>query len=337
VRILITGGTGFIGSRLALRYLADGKSVRVLALENNPVEAANAQRLREHGAEILIGSVTELNQVATAAVGVDVVFHLAATQHEMNVPDQRFQAVNVEGTRNVLEASITAGVRRVVHGSTIGVYSRLDGVIDESSPTEPDNIYGVTKLQGERVALSYADQLPVVVIRIPEVYGPGDRRLLKLFRAIDRGAFFMIGAGRNVHHPIYVEDLVDGLRSAADAPDAPGQIILLAGKESVITAQMATAIAAALGRRPPSLRVPLFVFAAAATVLELTLRPLGIQPPIHRRRLDFFRKSFTLSAAKAERLLAFDPRVGFPEGARRTAAWYREIGELPPAKETTPT
>lgn len=327
-RTLITGGTGFIGSRLAFRCLAEGHEVRVLGQENTPAEAENRRELEARGARMILGSVTEPGDVESAVDGVDTVFHLAATQHEMNVPDQRFREVNVEGTRNVLEAAARAGARAFVHGSTIGVYGDPTGVLDEETPPAPDNIYGETKLDGERVALSYADRLPVVVIRIPEVYGPGDRRLLKLFRAIEKRAFFLIGSGDNLHHLIYVEDLVDGLLAAAASPEASGEVVLLAGKEAVTTREMAEAIARVLGVTSRRLKLPLGPFALLATVLELTFRPLGLQPPLHRRRLDFFRKSFTLSAEKARRVLGFESRTGFEEGARRTAEWYRESGLL---------
>jgi dihydroflavonol-4-reductase len=329
MRIAITGGTGFIGSRLALRCLADGHAVRVFGQENTPAEAENRRLVEAHGAEIVVGSVTDRSALGALCEGVDVVVHLAATQHEMNVPDQRFWDVNVEGTRNALEAAVESGVKRFVHGSTIGVYAANRGTIDESSPCEPDNIYGRTKLAGEELVLGYGARLPVVVVRIPEVYGPGDRRLVKLFRAVDRGVFFMIGSGRNVHHVIFVDDLVDGFLRAAEEPGAVGEVMLLAGKEPVTTNEMVAGIARALDRRPPRLRVPLFPFLVLAVLMEKALRPLGIRPPLHRRRLDFFRKTFTLSGAKAKRAMGFSPAVGFDEGARRTAAWYRQAGLLP--------
>lgn len=323
MNVLVTGGTGFIGSRLALHCAGRADRVRVLAQENTEAEAANRDALEAGGVELHLGSVTDSGTVERALDGIDVVFHLAATQHEMNVPDEKFRNVNVEGTRNVLAAAERAGARRVVHGSTIGVYGRPTGVLDEDSPVEPDNIYGVTKLEGERLALSANDRVPVVAIRIPEVYGPGDRRLLKLFRAIGKGAFFMIGSGRNLHHLIYVDDLVAGLLAAAESPDTPGELFVLAGPEPVSSNRMARAVADALGVRPPRLRVPLWPFAVLATVLEVTLRPIGVQPPLHRRRLDFFRKSFELSTRKAQETFGFAPGVGFEEGARRTAEWYR--------------
>lgn len=328
MRVLITGGTGFIGSRLALRCLAEGYSVRVLGQENTPAEVANRRAIEDEGAEVVLGSVTQSELVENLSVDVDTVFHLAAAQHEMNVPDQHFRDVNVGGTRNVLQACVSGGVKRVVHGSTIGVYGEAREVIDEATACNPDNIYGKTKLEGERLALSFLDKLDVVAVRIPEVYGPGDRRLLKLFKAIDRGTFFIIGSGKNLHHPMYVDDLLDGLRLAAAVREAVGEIILLAGKNAVTTNEMVASVARAVGKVSPRFRAPMFPFAAAATVMELTLRPLGIQPPLHRRRLDFFRKSFTLSAERARDLLDFSPRVDFEEGARRTAAWYRESGLL---------
>jgi nucleoside-diphosphate-sugar epimerase len=328
MRFLISGGTGFIGSRLALRCLADGHAVRVLGQENNPAEVENGRTIAGKGAEVVLGSVTDWALVSELVQGVDMVFHLAATQHEMNVPDQRFHDVNVGGTRNLLEASAKAGVHRFVHGSTIGVYGSASGVIDESTPCQPDNIYGKTKLEGELLTRSYLERLPVVVVRIPEVYGPGDRRLLKLFRSVDRGAFFMIGRGNNLHHPIYVEDLIGGLLASAEVPEAVGETMLLAGKEPISTNEMVAAVARALGKTPPRFRAPMFPFAVTAAMMELTLRQLGIQPPLHRRRLDFFRKSFTLSSHKANKLLGFSPKVTFEEGARNTAEWYRKMGYL---------
>lgn len=326
--VLITGGTGFIGSRLARRCAERGHTVRVLAQENTEAESENRDRLEDEGVEVVLGSVTDPRAAEEAVSGMDTVFHLAATQHEMDVPDQKFRDVNVGGTRNMLEAASEADVQAFVHGSTIGVYGDPSGTLDETSPTEPDNIYGETKLEGEAVALSYADRLPVTAIRIPEVYGPGDRRLLKLFRAIDKGVFFLIGSGENLHHLIFVEDLVDGLMAAAGHPEATGEVLLLAGKEAVTTRQMAETIARVLDVSPPRFRLPLAPFAVLAILMEVTLRPLGLQPPLHRRRLDFFRKSFTLSDEKARRTIGFEPSVGFEEGARRTADWYRDQGFL---------
>jgi len=326
VNVLITGGTGFIGSRLGLRCLANGDSVLILGQENTPAESSNRKILEEKGAQIRLASVTQKDLLPELLKGIDVVYHLAAAQHEVNVPDQRFRDVNVQGTANLLEAGATAGVKRFVHGSTIGVYGPgMEGRIDEDSPLRPDNIYGVTKLEGENVVLSFRDRLPVVVLRIPETYGPGDRRLLKLFKAIGKGVFIMIGDGKNLHHLIYIDDLIDAFSLAAKNPEAIGKVFVVAGEEPVTTNEMVAVIAAKMGTRIPGYRVPLSVLLFIADVMEKTFQPFGIKPPIYRRRMDFFRKNFAYSQEKAKTILAFQPKVGFAEGISRTADWYRSV------------
>jgi nucleoside-diphosphate-sugar epimerase/2-polyprenyl-3-methyl-5-hydroxy-6-metoxy-1,4-benzoquinol methylase len=269
--------------------------------------------------------MTDRARVFDVAGNVDTVFHLAAVQHEANVADSLFTDVNVSGTRYLLDACVEQGVKRLIHGSTIGVYGSIQGQIDENSPCNPDNIYGKSKLEGERLALSYRDRFPVVVIRISETYGPGDRRLLKLFKAVTNPFFFMIGKGQNLHQLIYIDDLIDGFFMAVDSEDAPGEVIVLAGKESITTNDMVREIAASVDATPPRIRLPFYPVWLTGLILETALRPLGIQPPLHRRRLDFFKKSFNFSRKKSIELLGLTPRIDFKEGVRRTAGWYKEM------------
>ena len=329
MKVLVTGGTGFIGSKLALKSQQLGHSVTVLGQVNNSFERENQRLLEARGVAVELAAVTERDRVFRLTEGCDVVFHLAAAQHEANVPDRHFWDVNVEGTRNVLEASIAGGVGRLVHGSTIGVYgSALAGELNEASPLKPDNIYGITKLEGEKLVLSRAAEIPVVAIRISETYGPGDRRLLKLFRAVEKKMFFMIGRGDNKHQLIYVDDLLDGLYLAATSDKAVGQLFVLAGGEIVTTWEMVRTIANALETRVRRLRSPLWPFVGAAVIMEKTLKPFGIQPPLHRRRLDFFRKSFFFSRDRARTVLGFEPATSFHDGVAKTLAWYRENTHL---------
>lgn len=329
MKILITGGTGFIGSRLALDRLEKGDFVRVLGQANTVAEAENRGLIESKGARVLLGSVTEKEKVDEAVKDIDVVFHLAAAQHEANVPDQRFWDVNVTGTKNLLEAGVRAKVKRFVHGSTIGVYgSAREGVLDEKSSLKPDNIYGVTKLEAEKTVRAFEGQIPWVIIRISETYGPGDRRLLKLFKAIKRKAFFMIGQGENWHHPIYIDDLIAGLDLGAVSEKAVGGTFVLAGREPVTTRQMVEEISSALGVSVTRFSAPLAPFVILAAAMETFLRPIGIQPPLHRRRLDFFRKNFSFSIEEAIRRLGFVPRTGFRQGVEKTLRWYSEIGAM---------
>ena len=329
MKVLITGGTGFIGSRLALRCLQRGDSVTLLGQVNNAGEKENLRVLENRGAKTILVSVTDRDRVLEAMEGIECVYHLAAAQHEANVPDQHFRNVNVTGTENVLEGSVRAGVKKFVHGSTIGVYGdALEGQIDETSSFQPNNIYGVTKLEAEKVVLRFQEKIPVVIIRISETYGPGDYRLLKLFKAIKKGMFFVIGNGKNLHHLIHIDDLIDGLFLATTVEEAEGKAMVLAGKDVLTTREMAGVVAAQLKKTLPSWQIPLFPFLLLATVLEAILRPLGIQPPLHKRRMDFFKKSFSFSQEQSKAVLGFVPKIAFREGVADTAKWYEEMGYL---------
>jgi nucleoside-diphosphate-sugar epimerase len=326
MKTLITGATGFIGSRLALHCLEEGLAVRALGRRRSGVEEENARELEAKGAEVVETSLGDRKRLAADMAGVEIVFHLAAAQHEANVPDAYFREVNIEGTRSILDAAESAGVGRVVHGSTIGVYGWRPGqIVGDDSPLAPDNIYGVTKLEAEEVVRSYAGRVRFAIARISETYGPGDRRLLKLFKSAERNLCLQVGAGRNLHHLVYIEDLLTGLMMAAGEERAVGRTFVLAGTPPVTTRAMLEAVSRSLGRRPRIIRVPLAPLMLAAALLEGSLRPLGIQPPLHRRRMDFFRKSFSFSLEEAS-TLGYRPQVELDEGMRATARWYLDHG-----------
>ncbi len=329
MKLLVTGGSGFIGSRLALQARLQGLDVAVTGQVNSDGERQRVEELRRAGVVLETGPLQDPAFSRRIVAGCDRVIHLAAAQHEANVPDSYFEEVNVGGTRALVEACRDAGVRRFVYGSTIGIYgSAAEGTLDEDSTPWPDNIYGRTKFAAEGVVREHAGALETCVMRISETYGPGDFRLLKLFRAIDKGIFVMIGDGQNRRQVMHVSDLVRGLMLASQHPAAVGQTFVTPGSEVMTTHEMVAAIAAALDKPTPRLRVPRWPFVATALAFEVTFKPLGLQPPLHRRRLDFFRKTFVFSTRKAETLLGFVPRVTFADGARETAFWYRAQGHL---------
>ena len=327
--LLITGASGFIGSRLALYARREGLAVRATGVVNTAHEATRVRDLSTAGIQVILGQLQEPEFAARLLEGVDRVIHLAAAQHEANVPDSYFHGVNVIGTRTLLDASMNAGVQRFVYGSTIGVYgSAARGRLDEATPAQPDNIYGRTKLEAEGVVQSFATRLATTIVRISETYGPGDFRLLKLFKGIERRRFFVIGSGMNQRQVIHVDDLARGLLLASHHPQAPGQLFVFAGAEVMTTNEMVGLVAQALDTQPHGFKVPMWPFMTAAVMMEKTLKPLGIQPPLHRRRLDFFRKSFFFSTEKAHELLGFRATIPFSRGVRETAEWYRQQGLL---------
>jgi len=329
-KLLVTGASGFIGSRLALRACHLGMDVLATGRAESAIENDRLQDLRAAGVRVEAGVLQDLALVDRLLQGRDTVIHLAAAQHEAEMPESYFRAINVDAVRTLLGACRDHSVRRFVYGSTIGVYGEAsESLLDEDSPLRPQNVYTRTKVEAEGIVQSFAQHFETCIVRIAETYGPGDQRLLKLFRSIARGHFVMIGSGTNRRQCIHVDDLARGLLLASQHPKAVGETFVLAGSEIMTTHEMVRQIAGVLERKPPRLKLPLWPFIAAAGVMETTLPPLHIAPPLHSRRLDFFRKSFVFSTTRAQSLLGFQPAIDFRTGAADTASWYRARGLLP--------
>jgi dihydroflavonol-4-reductase len=330
-RLVVTGATGFIGSRLALHAHRSGLDILAAGRIGSPSEAERAEELKAAGVRLAVGALQDRDYLRAVLSDRECVIHLAAAQHESHMPAAYFEEINVDGTRALLQTAREIGVRRFVYGSTIGIYgSSVNGILDEQSAPRPENIYTQTKLEAEHVVNSFSKELETCVIRISETYGPSDYRLLKLFRAIDNGHFVMLGSGMNRRQCMHVSDLIRVLLLATHHPQAASETFVVAGREVMTSNEMVHMIAAAMQSRPPRLHVPLWPFNALARVFELTLPRLGIQPPLHRRRLDFFSKSFVFSTAKAQTVLGFQPEIDFLSGAADTARWYRARGLLTP-------
>jgi nucleoside-diphosphate-sugar epimerase len=329
MKLLVTGATGFIGSRLVVMARDAGFEVLATGAINNPTEDDRCQALARNGVDVVVGSLLDDGLVTRLVGDCDAIIHLAAAQHEAHMGDDHFERVNVEGVRGLLQAAAEAGVRRFVYGGTIGVYGGVASTPqDESSPLQPDNVYTRTKLQAEQLVRASGDRLEPTIMRIAETYGPGDVRLLKLFRAIKRGRFLMIGPGRNRHALVHRDDVARGLLLGATHPDAAGQTFVLAGGDDLTTRAMVDAVAAAIGRRVPRFSLPFWPFLLAATVGERVLKPLGIKAPLHRRSLDFFEKSFTFSIDKIAGSLGYTPRCTFAASAAEARQSYEQQGLL---------
>ena len=324
MRVLVTGATGFTGGHLARTLAAKGDTVK--ALVRSPAPA-----LAEAGIETVPGDLRDAASLQEAARGVEVVYHVAAIYRQAGLRDQEYRAVNAAAVRTVIEAAATAGVRRVVHCSTVGVHGDISHPpAAEDAPLKPGDIYQVTKLEGERIAREAAEdtEMEVVIVRPTGIYGPGDRRLLKLFRGVARGRFPILGNGNIYYHLTYIDDLVEGFRLCASVPVAAGRTYILAGAEVTTLNELVAIVAEEAHVKPPGVHLPVWPVWMAGALCEAVCVPLGIEPPLYRRRVDFFTKSraFDISRARAE--LGYAPKVGLHEGVARTLAWYRSNGWL---------
>lgn len=322
--VLVTGATGFTGGHLARFLAARGDTVRVLVRD-----PARGGDLELGGVKMVAGDLARRESFPAALDGVDVVYNIAALYRQAGLPEATYRVVNAEAVGWLVEAAAAAGVRRVVHCSTVGVHGDIEAPpANEDAPLRPGDTYQVTKLEGERLAreAAAASGVELVVVRPSGIYGPGDRRLLKLFRGVARRRFVILGDGKIFYHLTHIDDLVEGFRLAGTVPQAAGQTYILAGAEVTTLNELVAIIAGEAGVRPLDVHLPVWPFWAAGAVCEAVCAPFGLEPPIYRRRVDFFTKSraFDISRARAE--LGFAPEVDLRTGARRTIAWYREQG-----------
>ena len=326
VLTLVTGATGFTGTHLVRSLVADGVPVRVIARS-----AERARQLLPDSVEIIEGDVADPEVIGRAMQGVGTVYHLAAVYREAKHRDLRYREVNVEASRLLLEAAVRASVGRYVHCSTVGVHGHIAAPpADESAAYAPGDVYQATKCEAEQLALTYRDRIPLAVARPTAIYGPGDTRLLKMFRLITQRRFPLLGGGQNYYHTVHVKDLVRGLRLLGTHSRAVGEVFILGGESYLKLSELAAIIASVAGVPAPRLRLPVRPFQLAGSLVEKLCVPLGIEPPIYRRRVDFFTKSRAFSIEKARRLLGYRPEVRLVDGIRETMDWYVAHGYLQP-------
>jgi nucleoside-diphosphate-sugar epimerase len=259
------------------------------------------------------------------------IFHLAVAMREGGKTDQFFESVNLEGTRRLLEAARDQGVQRFVYCSTIGIYGhRAPGITREDSPLRPGNIYERTKVSAERLVREFGREtgLPYAIVRPADVYGPRDQRLLKLFEGVSRGRFPLFGPGTGRRHMVYVDDVVSAFFLAAEQDEALGTELLIAGPEACTLRELIEEIRVATGSSRFGFRLPLAPMLGVAALVEDLSRALHVDPPIYRRRMDFFWSDSEFDTSRARQLLGWEPKVGLREGIRRTLEDYRRSGAL---------
>ena len=327
MRILVTGGTGFTGKALVRRLLDLGHEVVALDYK----EGLKTAELRDWGAGVIIGSVTDTAVVRRAMEGVEVVHHLAAAFREMNVPDTYYWEVNVQGTRNVLDEALKQGVRKLVYCSTCGVHGNIDHPPGgEDAPIQPADYYQRTKYEAEPLVRTFHQRgLPAAILRPAAIYGPGDpERFLMIFRRVSRGKFPMFGNGKTLYHPLYIDNLVDAFVAAMADGVGDGEAYLIADDEYLEIEDLVKRVGKALNVDVKIPHYPVWPVVAAGHVVEKACRPFGITPPIFPRRVDWYRQNRAFKIDKAKRDLGYEPKVGIDEGLRRTADWYRREGYI---------
>lgn len=323
---LVTGATGFLGPNLIKKLTSSGHLCRCLV--RSPAKAA---ALSDYGVELVEGDITEKNTLKGVASGIDGLFHLATLGHIYNfdVPQEKFEEVNVQGTINIMNEALDAGVNKIVHCSSVAAMGICKDVpANEESECFPHHPYGKSKLRAEKevLGLVHDRNLPAVIVRFSMVYGPGDHRdILKLTRLVKKGCIPKIGKRPKLTPLIHVEDAVDGLMAAMDKGNI-GEIYLVTNAQSEPFDYIIRVIQDALGVSGISISVPEWSALMAASLIEYVYKPFGKTPPVTRKNIESTLADRVFSIEKARRDLGFEPNVDPETGLKGTIKWYIENG-----------
>lgn len=322
MRAFVTGANGFTGSYLIKNLLSKNYSIRALIRKSSHLNL-----LKNLDIEYVYADLAEDEIDEEIMRDIDVVYHVGAAFRTEGVPHNYYWDVNVEGTRKLLEAAKKADVKKFVHCSTVGVQGDIkDPPAKETHPYNPGDYYQQSKLDGEKLALKYFKEnaLNGTVVRPVGIYGPGDTRFLKLFKFINNGKFRMIGSGNVLYHLTYVEDLVEGFVLAGEKEEANNEIFTIGGNSYLTLSELVEKIANILNKQIPKYSIPVWPVWIAGALCEYACKPLGLSPPIYRRRIDFFVKDRAFDISKAKKILGYNPKINLDEGLKRTAHWYKK-------------
>jgi nucleoside-diphosphate-sugar epimerase len=313
---IVTGATGFVGSALTRRLLADGHDVRVVVRDRDTkarIEGADR-------AEVRVASLGDPNALAEAAIGCSVLFHCAA-ENSTRAPAKACSWINVAGTENVINAARAAGVSRVVHLSctdaTLIDRDRVSFKETQQLGQQPLDALSRSKLLAEELALQANDEsLAVCVLRPAWVWGPGDRRNLPaLCREGLKGRVQLCGNGENLLPTVHLDNLLDALLLAAKAEAAPGHIYHVLDGEVLNASEFLGQLCQSLGLAPPVRGLYPLAY------LQARLREWFGRPGLHRTDVVRRGRSALFDGLAAARELGYQPRIGLEQGMTELAEW----------------
>lgn len=317
--VLLTGGTGFLGSHVAELLVGEGRDVRATVRSSSDTRWIDPLSLRTVHVDL-----SRPEGLAAALEGVRDVVHVGGVTIASDAAT--FERVNAEGTAALAKAAGAAGVERFVYVSSLAAR----GPDGSEGPVSP---YGHSKLGGERrlAELAASGEAPPIVrvLRPGGIYGPRDPDMLTLFRMAARGVLVMPAVEGRLQ-PVHVTDVARAVVAALSDAEADASPLPVAAEEVVSWSDVGDALERAVGRSVRRVRVPTGVFLAAGAAAELAAKLSGGTPRFDRRRArDLTQRTFTTPIDATTRALDWTPRVDLPEGMAGTVAWYREHGWMP--------
>lgn len=327
--ILVTGSTGFIGGHLIRHLIRQKQRLRILIRKESQFEKIGKSIFIEP----FYGDLRDLSTLNGVMRDVDVIFHLAGIINAEKEQEKYYWNTNVQGTRNLLISlkREKRQLKRFVFCSSVGVMGKLKSIpADEDTLCVPHNLYEKSKYEAEKIVRDFhkREGMPSSIVRPSWVYGPGDKRTLKLFHAINKKRFIIIGDGKANIHPVYVKDVVRGLILCASAAKAEGQTYIIAGKKALPLRELVNIIAEECYTLVPNIYIPIWIAQMIAIIFGIIFRPFPMKPPLSQRRLEFFIKDQSFDISKAQNEIGFNPMFTLHQGIKQTVQWYKDHNYL---------
>lgn len=321
LHFFVTGATGFVGRHFLELALRSGHKVTALVRTMKPSLESDFIKAYPDTVEFVRGDVLNIETYRESLKHCDVLMHIASAFAESDVDDSYFEKINVNGSKLLATAAAEAGIKRFVYCSTAGIHGqRVPGVVNEEHSLNPYNAYETSKVGAERVIREISEEtnMQFTIIRPSSIYGPHDNRLEKLYRSAEKGRFPLFGAGDGRRHMVYVADLAEALLAASIHEAADGEAIIIAGPGAKPLHEMLDILAKCLGKKSYGPKLPLTPMLIVAGLVEDICRVLSINPPIYRRRMDFYLNDIEFDCSKAERVLGWYPHTDLEAGFRKT-------------------
>lgn len=320
---MVTGANGFIGLHLLNKL--NNLGIKVNAVVRNKEKLPDITEVN-----IFEGDLFNKSFLKKTVDSVDTVFHLAAKTHDYSKSkesDAEYFRVNIEGTKNLLDACVTSNVKHFVYFSSVKAMAEKSNVtIDESYTPTPTTPYGETKLAAEKMVFEYGKKygFKATVLRLPLVYGPGNKgNIYKLVWAIDRGIFFMVGKGENRRSMVYIDNVIDAAISVAGCDKTDGQVFIVTDGVDYSVKEICATFSNALKKKPPTLYLPLNIARLFGWIGDKAGVLFKRSLPFNSEALEKFTGSYTLSSLKIQNITSFKPKYNLFNTAEENIRWYK--------------
>lgn len=327
MKILVTGGTGFIGSYFIPILINMGYEIRLLVRDK-----IKAENLFGDKCEYFVGDVVDKESIEGCCEGIDIVFHLVAKSGN-ELPNKEnfdiYRKINVEGTKNII--SQCDNIKKFIYvSSTAAMGIVKDNPINENSPCDPYLPYQVTKYEAEEL-IKYKCQngFPGIIVRPTKVYGINEANYsyLTLAKLVKKGIYFKIGKKVNYTSNVYVTDFVNALVNLITRGQI-GETYIITSNESIGFIKTGEIIADVLGKNIKIIKVPEKFMIFSANIEEKFMLLLKKKPIVTKRNIEMTINDRVYDISKAKEELEYNPKVSMEEGIRKVITWYLEKGLL---------